>query len=156
MLINLCLFNVNPFCWLLLINPQMCSAFCYLNKTPSLVPQAYYSLHCLPSQFSLSTVPLQASPDVTFSGVTTCLHPPQALCRMTVSIITASEKFSLPQASGNPHTLGFFPQTPKDSYCWVVRMGKRSPKWRRLKGKEGESPQNQSKGRSKGWRKHVR
>ena len=47
-----------------------------------------------------------------------------------------------------------------DSYictCWVVRIGKRSPKWRWLKDKEGKSPRKQNRGRSKeGQRTGVR
>lgn len=60
-LITLCLFfNFNPFYWLLLINLQMCSAICYLNKTPSLVPQAM--IPCIVSPPTLSSLQFCSRP----------------------------------------------------------------------------------------------
>ena len=85
--INLRLFfSFNPFYWLL-INLQMCSAFCYLNKTPFIVPQAM-----IPSIVFPSTLPSASGQSWNgflwshpMAGTSLSLHHPQALCRTYLS-----------------------------------------------------------------------
>lgn len=120
-LISLCLFfSFNPFYWLLLANLQMCSAFCYLNKTPSLVPQAM--IPCiifpptLPSQlFCSGVIPEIAFFEVTIMAKIVPLSSPSpgSLQGLTFLFIIVSLKFCLPLASAILNSLGFFPMSSK-------------------------------------------
>lgn len=122
-LISLCLFfSCNPFYWLLPFSLQMCSAFCYLNKTPSLVPEAMIPCITIPSTLPSQLCCSGVIPEIAFFEVTTMAKivplsspSPGSLQGLTFLIIIVSEILS---------SLGFYDsefswflsQVPKGSF----------------------------------------